>query len=586
MNQMEMELEGFKKVFDYSQYSHDNHVNVIPEESFKRLVSDTFEVIADVLRETYGPYGATIMISDQNETTTTKDGYNIFNAMGFSHQYKKMVYLAIKKIIERVNRRVGDGTTTCILLAEKIFNNIMPLLKDAGSKRNISKVLNMIEEELNNNTDMEQDRVDGSVKRLTETGLRNLLMVASNYDEELVDVLVRALEPEYDASKNVVELRNVITDESTTYESSSKTSYEIDYLPGDYRCRVNMESEVALAFNNVQKTKVLIYDHTFGASDWTNFLTGYDNETPVVIVARSFSNSFMNNEFVRYAAKRGMVKQLVYVHFMQMKGDYVQDELKDLGAVLHTQVRDVHNLVVDWDSLEDYEISVFKYNCLCIHNATAPEEHIRDLTIELEQEKSFVRQTILKDRIRALKLEQKDTIVSVKAGTSLELKMISDKIDDCVSIAKSAFDYGIVPNLLYYADERMARLYMNMYNENENCFAADVISKIQLSIESMFDDIWISKYGWEDHDKIVKEDIMLHNKKEFYENNSGDASYNIITDQFVDIESLPTSAQYDVEVLVASLSIVKYLLTSRALIFDAFLMTPQGDQGHFQRIED
>ena len=142
------ELMPYEKVYDYTQYSHDNHVNVIPEEAFKKLVHDTFRTITDTLRGTYGPYGSTMMISDQSQTTTTKDGYNVFESMGFSHHYKRMVYLAIKKICERVNRNVGDGTTSCILLAEKIYNNVNALVKTPDEKRQVLDILDKIEIDL------------------------------------------------------------------------------------------------------------------------------------------------------------------------------------------------------------------------------------------------------------------------------------------------------------------------------------------------------------------------------------------------------------------------------------------------------
>ncbi len=190
MNEMELDALGYKKVYTYTDYANENHVNVIPEESFKKLVTDTFKVIADVLRETYGPYGSTIMISDQSETTTTKDGYNIYNAIGFSHQYKRLVYIAIKKIIERVNRRVGDGTTTCILLAEKIFNRLIPLLDTADHKRELDRLLNFIEDELNRSETIDEDRKRGYIHPLTKTKLHSLLMVASNYDNECRFVFV------------------------------------------------------------------------------------------------------------------------------------------------------------------------------------------------------------------------------------------------------------------------------------------------------------------------------------------------------------------------------------------------------------
>ena len=122
--ELELQMAGLKKQYDYTDFAHNAHVNVIPEADFKRLVSDTFKTITFVLKQTYGPYGASGIISDHADTTTTKDGYNVFQSIGFQHAYKRKVYLAINKIITRVNRTVGDGTTSCILLAEKIFNNL------------------------------------------------------------------------------------------------------------------------------------------------------------------------------------------------------------------------------------------------------------------------------------------------------------------------------------------------------------------------------------------------------------------------------------------------------------------------------
>jgi len=92
------------------------------------------------------------------------------------------------------------------------------------------------------------------------------------------------------------------------------------------------------------------------------------------------------------------------------------------------------------------------------------------------------------------------------------------------------------------------------------------------------DDIFYSKHSKPtDEEKTNWESI----KARYYLDTKGENSFDIITDEVVERTILPTSAQYDMEILIASISIVKYLLSSRALIFDAFLMTPQGDQGYF-----
>ena len=42
MHDDQLALAGIRKSWDYTQYSHDKNVNVIPEEDFKRLIHDTF----------------------------------------------------------------------------------------------------------------------------------------------------------------------------------------------------------------------------------------------------------------------------------------------------------------------------------------------------------------------------------------------------------------------------------------------------------------------------------------------------------------------------------------------------------------
>ena len=59
MNDLQAQEMGYDKVWDFTQYSHDNNVNVIPEDDFRRLVQETFKCIADNLRRTYGPYAST-----------------------------------------------------------------------------------------------------------------------------------------------------------------------------------------------------------------------------------------------------------------------------------------------------------------------------------------------------------------------------------------------------------------------------------------------------------------------------------------------------------------------------------------------
>lgn len=586
MNEMEMEAVGYQRVYDYTQYSHDNHVNVITEEAFKHLVTDTFKVITDQLRQTYGPYGNAIMISDQNETTATKDGYNIYNALAFSHQYKKMVYLAIQKIIERVNNNVGDGTTSCILLAEKIFNHLNAIIKTTEDKRNVKKILDNIENSLQSSVELSVDRCAGHIEPLTEKSLNSLLMLASNYDSDLVDTLIDAMRPvckdPSDPRTPIVSMNNVVVDVGHPYETTS-TTYQVEQLPGDYRVRINMDETFALALEKKTKMKVVLYDHTFGISEWENFEQNRTNkDEPVMIIARTFSATFMNNNWVRYCGQRALVKQPVPIYLVEINAGYFQDEIHDLAAALNTKPHTIHDLLINHDELPIVELSVYNYYCLCFYGLTRPEEYIDKLEIKYANEKSYAKRIMLSDRINALQMKTNDAIVTVKAESTLEMKLLSDKLDDCVAIAKSALEYGIVPNLLCYGYHRILRVYSLPDPKRKDTLEDRVVRAICDSITEIADDIFTSK-----HNTPTEEEAIGWNKvKVDLYTSEVPESYDIVDDCFVEIEELPTSAQYDMEILIASISIVKYILSARALIFDAHLMASHGDEGHFKFVNE
>ena len=596
LNNQELDIMGYKQVYDYTQFSHDNHVNVIPEQSFHKLVTDTFKTIAGVMRETYGPYGSTVVISDQGQTTTTKDGYNVFSAMKFSHQYKHLVYQTIKNICERVNQNVGDGTTSCILLADKMFTKINERIKTSEDKRNILKVLSYIEKYLQDDGYIEGDKMAGVIHPLTTEALKRIIDLAGNYDSELTFNLMMALAPnavEENGLDVVKSVRNVHIVDMVDAGKDSNVSYEIEHMPGDYRVRIEMDKMIAFDMQTKRQMNVAIYDHSFTTADWENFMAGYDNKTPTLILARSFSAVFHQQDYKKYEKTQLMMSKRPSVIIADIKsnnGSSVQDEIQDLCAILGVDKIGLNHGEIDHQNdLSSATISVFNGDALCFYDVKPPVEYIEKLKMELETNavaKSRVKKTFLTERINALEMKISDTLIKVTAGTSLELKMVCDKITDCISIVNSAITNGIVNNMLLYGWKRMEMLSnrdhyeSGIFEKQHDCseeLMTETLKAIQTSIEGLFEDVWVSKYG-DDESSLKNCDAT---KKHFY---GGDMSIDIVSGKMVNCEQLPTSTQYDIEVIVAAISIVKYLLTSRALIFDAHLLKMVGDQGHYQKM--
>lgn len=556
---------------NFTRYSQEKAVNVIPEEDFTDLVLETFDTICQTLRCTYGPYGSPVMISEQTDNSTTKDGFKTVESLQFSNPYQRLVYLAIKKICERVNTNVGDGTTTCILLANELYKRLLYVCTTPDDKRDMFNYLNKIEAYLTENSD-EFDSKNNLLTPLNKENFTSIIGVASNYDEEMMEVLTKAFDPQYDTAGNVTSMRSIITDQRTDSSQIGVDKYKVDYLPGDYRLGISMAEDFALALATKSKVRVVIYDHKFNHSDWMNFYKDYDRTTSTLVIARSYTSEFINEDYKTYLKQMALVKQPATIFFASIDSYHAKTDLEDLAAVLNT---DAHPLsfsyAINHEELPEAIVSVYNETCLCFYDLKEPpKEYIRQLRSEIRNNKrmSNVDKRIYERRISDLSFEHQDSLVTVTCESSLESKFVADKIDDCVHIIESAFNTGVVPNSFQYGVRRINHL-NELVKDDANFMT--VVRQFYVSLREMLRIIYVSKYPTYDLDEYNN---LLHTMDNAY------LSYNVIKDELAPSTEFCTSAQYDLEVMRAAISIVKYLLTTKAFIFDAHLLPPQLPNGY------
>ena len=589
INETELQAMGYKQKFDYCQYSHDNDVNVIPKKDFKRLIRDTFKTITEIVKETYGPYGSLYTLNELNQTSSTKDGYNTFEGIHFSHQYKQMVKLTIGKICSRVNEVVGDGTTSCLLLAEKIFDSLNETLRTPEDERVLSDILKDIQKFLNDSYVFATDY--DYIKPLNQQSLESVIMMAANHDKRLRDTIINALDVKYDSESNVTSINNVVV--QSRIDPSVSNKYEIHKMPGKYHVETAMPLESIVALSNQQDVIMVIYDHNFNDTDWDKLKTAYINKycvdktvphlnddgslsqpkTPhyptIVICATGFNKSTIDQWMNPWLQNELRIKHNHHFIRAEIKGVYPRNELRDLAAVANIECHTTYTPNIDSTEFDKYtSISIYNNDCMCLYDVTPPAEYIESINIDMQLEESTARRTAMKKRIGALMMSKSDTIINITVPNSLEEKMIIDKIDDCLSIIDSAFEHGCIPNLFKYA-----HTILNMYKTTDDRTRI-IVDNIIGSIEGIFNDVWISKHGETDD----MTDLNQHGD-EFYK--TYNVSYDIINDEMIPVENLATSVQYDVEVVCATLEIVKFLLTSRGLIFDSCLLQMHGDKGTY-----
>lgn len=120
--------------------------NIIDETQAKREIRDSLGQIAEAITKSLGPYGSTTIIEDTiGEHVMSKDGYTILKRISYAFNIPKTVLDIVKKVSRSLVRTVGDGSTSSVLIAERLFNAVDYLVTELKiAPQDIIEILNVL----------------------------------------------------------------------------------------------------------------------------------------------------------------------------------------------------------------------------------------------------------------------------------------------------------------------------------------------------------------------------------------------------------------------------------------------------------
>lgn len=171
-------------------------INVMSAKLFQERVSKIFQMTADVLAKSYGPYGSQSIISEYPYQHITKDGFSIMKKLSFSKDYT-IVDDAIKGLIEtpcsRLNYAVGDGTTTAIIAVNAIYQSYLnhkdEIMEENIPPRDILAAYNKIRDEIIEALEHEIEYVDTSNHKEMVDTMTSIAYISANGDEEITNLI-------------------------------------------------------------------------------------------------------------------------------------------------------------------------------------------------------------------------------------------------------------------------------------------------------------------------------------------------------------------------------------------------------------
>lgn len=238
--------------------------NVITNRSYKSAAEGVLKDLYEALNKSYGPYGSTTLLATIMGVVPTKDGDTILSAIKYKGPIETNIKSMIESIASNIIQHVGDGTTTSVLMAKLLYDEIEKLKSDANGIvtkdsirpkdliNSLKNIANIVSEEI--------EKTAKPVKDLDD--VRHLATISLNNDSSEAENIVKAFDIcGLDAQVNI--------EQSATEETHIKhyEGYTINYGYMDPTLINNAKGECELSNANV-----VIFDDGIKSFEWEQFL--------------------------------------------------------------------------------------------------------------------------------------------------------------------------------------------------------------------------------------------------------------------------------------------------------------------------
>jgi len=398
-------------------------------DSAKNRISAGVEKLAGAVKSTLGASGKCVIYEDaRGKPVITKDGVTVAESVVLFDPVENIGATLIKEASRNTVREAGDGTTTAIVLAESLLNEVNANLQYTTRqiKSGINSALNKVNKFLDKNS------VDVSGKMLD-----SVATISCNNDEELGSTIAEAYNV---VGKNGV----VLMEESETNETYVETvdGVQIDcglksphFVTDKDRETATLENPLVLIVSSeipsIRKIQSIL-EHVI------------KNKKSLLIVASVAQQ-------VQSALMMNKVKGNISVNIIDLPGfgPTKQDAIEDLailtGAkVISEELGDDLDLIQP-DCLGEVLKSVTdnKNTVLTIKELNSSiSERISEVEKKIEKEKNEFIKRKLQDRLSML--SGSVGIVRVGADSKVELKEKKDRVEDAIHAVKAALKEGII----------------------------------------------------------------------------------------------------------------------------------------------
>lgn len=395
--------------------------------------------VADLVKTTLGPYGRNVIYNvEYLGTRITNDGVSIANEVVLEDEVENLGAQAIIRTAKETNDQVGDGTTTSIVIAQKIINegfnrlNDTPVLdvKNSG-KANVMDIKREI--------DSEKDKAIVKLKKMARPvkTKEDILKVATASVEnpeigEMIADIFHQIGP--DGFVNIEEGFKLETEHEIVKGMKLSARLISPYLATNNKGEAHYAEKVPILVTNQHITEI---------SQIQELITklGNDNVSKLVIIAEVFDKN-MTQVIVNTSTKTPM--KLMGLKGTGLTDDQFEDIAEATGATfVNTQKgMTLESLTIN-DLGQAEKVIGAKDFSIIVGGSGDTKKRVEKLKAQLTETKNQADKMRLKDRIGSLSAGI--GVIRIGANSDIERGYLKMKVDDAVYATEAAMEEGVVP---------------------------------------------------------------------------------------------------------------------------------------------
>lgn len=411
-------------------------------EHLENIVSGLKKVY-DVVSSTMGPGGANVLIEREYlAPIISKDGATVAEHLIINDETASIVNL-VKNITRKAATESGDGTTTTTVLAYHIFENALKYLKEKKEGTRVFK----IKEYIKSLSDEIVKYLEDNSKLVTnKEELKNIIMISTNQDKQMTNIIFDALDIEEKENFSKVKDKEIFL-----HFSKIGKDYVEKVNGSRYECGI-----LTNAFcNNAGMTKMvykdpliaIINEKIYNMSQIIDILNYAKRENkPVIIIATEFDNEVVATLAVN---KLQGALQVSAIKAPGTGGMDTDGYLSDIAFISGAKV--IKNETEY--SLENFEPSFLGRSISFIESDITKTVFATNLSNEdINKRIDFINSLLLDDQNnetletmvnrRVKKIKNDVSHIYIYGDSDVEMFERKDRFEDAVGAIKSALEKG------------------------------------------------------------------------------------------------------------------------------------------------